>query len=113
MGPDRIKRNGCVSFYYYTYKLETSSAHYISDKIYERLTGETGYFDTRIIYVSETGPKNQRIKKLAIMDQDGASTKYLTLGNELVLTPRFNPSNQMVTYLSYFRNLTKSLSFRY
>ncbi len=82
-------------------------AHIISDKIYERLTGETGYFDTRIIYVAESGPKNQRIKKLAIMDQDGANTKYLTLGNELVLTPRFNPSNQMVTYLSYFRNLPR------
>ncbi len=82
-------------------------AHIISDKIYERLTGENGYFDTRIIYVSETGPKNQRVKKLAIMDQDGANTKYLTLGNELVLTPRFSPSNQMVTYLSYFRNLPR------
>ncbi len=82
-------------------------AHIISDKIYERLTGEEGYFDTRIIYVAESGPKNQRIKKLAIMDQDGANTKYLTLGNELVLTPRFNPTNQMVTYLSYFRNLPR------
>ena len=79
-------------------------AHIISDKIYERLTGETGYFDTRVIYVSEAGPKDKRIKKLAIMDQDGANTKYLTLGNELVLTPRFNPANQLVTYLSYFRN---------
>ena len=82
-------------------------AHIISDKIYERLTGETGYFDTRIIYVSEKGPKDQRIKRLAIMDQDGANTKYLTLGNELVLTPRFNPANQLVTYLSYFRNLPR------
>jgi TolB protein len=82
-------------------------AHIISDKIYERLTGESGYFDTRIIYVSETGPKTQRVKKLAIMDQDGANTKYLTLGNELVLTPRFNPTNQLVTYLSYFRNLPR------
>ena len=82
-------------------------AHIISDKIYERLTGETGYFDTRIIYVSETGPKTQRVKKLAIMDQDGKNTKYLTLGNELVLTPRFSPSNQLVTYLSYFRNLPR------
>ena len=82
-------------------------AHIISDKIYERLTGEKGYFDTRIIYVAESGPKSQRIKKLAIMDQDGANTKYLTLGNELVLTPRFNPENQMVTYLSYFRNLPR------
>ena len=81
--------------------------HIISDKIYERLTGEQGYFDTRIIFVSETGPKNQRIKKLAIMDQDGFNTKYLTLVNELVLTPRFNPANQMVTYLSYFKNLPR------
>tara|TARA_Y100000590_G_scaffold458725_2_gene614065 strand:- start:719 stop:2053 length:1335 start_codon:yes stop_codon:yes gene_type:complete len=82
-------------------------AHIITDKIYKRLTGEDGYFDTRIIYVSEEGPKNQRIKKLAIMDQDGSNTKYLTLGNELVLTPRFNPTNQMVTYLSYFKNLPR------
>ena len=82
-------------------------AHIISDKIYERLTGEEGYFDTRIIYVAETGPKNQRVKKLAIMDQDGQNTKYLTLGNELVLTPRFNPTSQMVTYMSYFRNMPR------
>tara|TARA_Y100000590_G_scaffold73829_1_gene81345 strand:+ start:44 stop:1393 length:1350 start_codon:yes stop_codon:yes gene_type:complete len=81
--------------------------HIITDKVYERLTGEKGYFDTRIIYVAEEGPKTQRIKKLAIMDQDGFNTKYLTLGNELVLTPRFNPTNQMVTYLSYFRNLPR------
>ena len=81
--------------------------HIITDKVYERLTGEKGYFDTRIIYVSEEGPKTRRIKKLAIMDQDGANNKFLTLGNELVLTPRFNPTNQMVTYLSYFRNLPR------
>jgi len=81
--------------------------HIITDKIYKRLTGDDGYFDTRIIYVSESGPKTQRIKKLAIMDQDGANTKYITLGNELVLTPRFSPTNQEVTYLSYFRNLPR------
>ena len=81
--------------------------HIITDKIYERLTGEKGYFDTRIIYVAEEGPKTKRIKKLAIMDQDSVNTKYLTLGNELVLTPRFNPTNQMVTYLSYFKNLPR------
>ena len=81
--------------------------HIITDKVYERLTGEKGYFDTRIIYVSEEGPKTKRIKKLAIIDQDGFNTKYLTLGNELVLTPRFNPTNQMVTYLSYFKNLPR------
>ena len=71
-------------------------AHIISDKIYERLTGEDGYFDTRIIYVAESGPKNQRVKKLAIMDQDGFNTKYLTLGNELVLTP---DSTQQIKWL--------------
>ena len=62
--------------------------HIISDKIYERLTGEKGYFDTRIIYVSEEGPKTKRVKKLAIMDQDGFNTKYLTLGNELVFNTK-------------------------
>ena len=82
-------------------------AHIISDKVYQRLTGEDGYFDTRIIYVSETGPKGQRVKKLALMDQDGHNTKYLTLGNELVLTPRFNPTNQLVTYMSYFKNMPR------
>ena len=81
--------------------------HIITDKVYERLTGEKGYFDTRVIYVAEEGPKTKRIKKLAIMDQDGANNKFLTLGNELVLTPRFNPTSQMVTYLSYFRNLPR------
>tara|TARA_B100001142_G_scaffold246869_1_gene246540 strand:- start:595 stop:1935 length:1341 start_codon:yes stop_codon:yes gene_type:complete len=81
--------------------------HIVTDKVYERLTGEKGYFDTRIIYVAEEGPKTNRVKKLAIMDQDGFNNKYLTLGNELVLTPRFNPTNQMVTYLSYFRNLPR------
>ncbi len=81
--------------------------HIITDKVYQRLTGEKGYFDTRIIYVSEKGPKTNRVKKLAIMDQDGYNAKYLTLGNELVLTPRFNPTNQMVTYLSYFKNLPR------
>ena len=82
-------------------------AHIISDKIYERRTSEEGYFDTRIIYVAESGPKTQRVKKLAIMDQDGASNKYLTLGNELVLTPRFSPDGRMVTYMSYFKNLPR------
>ncbi len=82
-------------------------AHIISDKVYERLTGESGYFDTRIIYVAETGPKGQRIKKLGLMDQDGYNVKYLTLGNELVLTPRFNPTNQLVTYMSYFKNMPR------
>ncbi len=81
--------------------------HIITDKVYERLTGEKGYFDTRIVYVAENGPKTNRVKKLAIMDQDGFNNKFLTLGNELVLTPRFSPKNQMITYLSYFRNLPR------
>src|ERR1700692_2590968 len=76
-------------------------AHIISDAIYERLTGEKGYFDTRVVFVDETGPKERRIKRLAIMDQDGANVRYLTSGDDLVLTPRFNPPSQEVTYMSY------------
>ena len=76
-------------------------AHIISDAIYERLTGEKGYFDSRIVFIDETGPKIRRIKRLAIMDQDGAGVRYLTRGDDLVLTPRFNPSTQEITYMAY------------
>jgi TolB protein len=76
-------------------------AHIISDAIYERLTGQGGYFDSRIVFVDETGPAERRIKRLAIMDQDGANVRYLTRGDELVLTPRFSPSTQEITYMAY------------
>jgi len=76
-------------------------AHIISDEIYKRLTGEEGYFDTRIVYISEHGPPNKRIKRLAIMDQDGENHRYLTDGRALVLTPRFSPVSQQITYMSY------------
>jgi TolB protein len=76
-------------------------AHIIADEIYKRITGEEGYFDTRIVYVSETGPAEKRIKRLAIMDQDGANNRVLTDGRALVLTPRFSPTAQEITYLSY------------
>lgn len=79
-------------------------AHLISDAIYKRLTGEDGYFDTRIVYVSETGPKNNRVKRLTIMDQDGHNPRMLTNGRELVLTPRFSPNSQEITYLAYRNN---------
>src|SRR5690606_3717260 len=74
------------------------------DAIYQRLTGEQGYFDTRVVYVSESGPKNRRVKRLAIMDQDGYNPHTLTSGAELVLTPRFSPNSQEITYLSYHNN---------
>ena len=76
-------------------------AHIISDAIYERLTGEKGYFDSRVVFVDETGPAERRIKRLAIMDQDGANVRYLTRGDDLVLTPRFSPSTQEITYMAY------------
>ncbi|MDB9761349.1 Tol-Pal system beta propeller repeat protein TolB [Alphaproteobacteria bacterium] len=76
-------------------------SHIISDKIYERLTGEEGYFDTRIVYVSESGSQINRKKRLAIMDQDGANHQFLTDGNSLVLTPRFSPTQQQITFFSY------------
>ena len=76
-------------------------AHTMSDKIYERLTGESGYFNTRIVYIAETGPPDRRVKRLAIMDQDGHNLRYLSNGKHLVLTPRFSPTAQEITYLSY------------
>ena len=79
-------------------------AHIIADAIYERLTGEKGYFDSRIVFVDESGPKDKRVKRLAIMDQDGANVRYLTKGGDIVLTPRFSPSRQEITYMAFDTN---------
>ncbi len=76
-------------------------AHRIADEIYARITGDTGYFDSRIVYVAETGPATARIKRLAIMDQDGANHRFLTRGDALVLTPRFAPDGETVAFLTY------------
>src|SRR3984957_11725438 len=76
-------------------------SHIISDQIYERMTGEKGYFDSRVVFVDETGAKERRVKRLALMDQDGANVRYLTQGRDLVLTPRFSPSTQEITYMAY------------
>ncbi len=77
------------------------AAHKIADKIYKKITGYEGYFDTRIAYVSEKGPYIKRIKRIAIMDQDGENHQYLTDGSSLVLTPRFSPDGKKILYLSY------------
>jgi TolB protein len=76
-------------------------AHLLADQVYERLTGEKGYFDTQIVFIDETGPKDHRNKRLAIMDQDGANVRLLSQGRELVLTPRFSPTSHEVTFLQY------------
>lgn len=75
--------------------------HLIADAVYEKITGEAGYFDTRVVFVDESGPKDKRIKRLAIMDQDGHNVRLLTSGQDLVVTPRFSPSTQDITYMSY------------
>lgn len=76
-------------------------AHIISDQIYERANSEKGYFDSRVVFVDETGSKERRVKRLALMDQDGANVRYLTKGSDLVLTPRFSPSTQEITYMEF------------
>jgi TolB protein len=86
-------------------------AHIMADAIYKRITGEDGYFDTRVVYISETGPADRRIKRLAIMDQDGANHRFLTDGRSLVLTPRFSPTAQEITYLSYARGVPRVYLF--
>jgi TolB protein len=76
-------------------------AHKVSDEVYARITGESGYFDTRIAYVAEAGEATQRVKRIAIMDQDGANHRLLTRGDSLVMTPRFAPDGQTLTYMTY------------
>jgi len=77
------------------------AAHRCADSIYSRLTGEGAYFDTRIVYVSETGPARRRIKRLAMMDYDGANHRFLTNGQYTVLTPRFAPDQRTITFMTY------------
>ncbi|MEW6599252.1 MAG: Tol-Pal system beta propeller repeat protein TolB [Pseudomonadota bacterium] len=75
-------------------------AHKISDAIYKRLTGQDGYFDTRIVFVAESGPRGNKVKRLSIMDQDGANPSYLSDGSAMVMTPRFSANSQEITYMA-------------
>jgi TolB protein len=79
-------------------------SHQIADFVYEEFTGDSAYFDTQIVYVSEAGPQDRRIKRLAIMDQDGHNHRFLTSGLDLVLTPRFSPTAHEIAYLNYFND---------
>jgi TolB protein len=79
-------------------------AHIISDVIYERLLGEKGYFDTRVVYIAGSGPRDRRTKRLAIMDQDGENNRFLTDGSWLALSPRFHPSRDEIAFMSYANN---------
>ncbi len=77
------------------------AAHKCADAIYARLSGESPFFDSRIAYIAESGPKDRRIKRLAIMDSDGANHRFITNGQTLALTPRFSPDYKSIVYLSY------------
>lgn len=76
-------------------------AHKVADVVYSKITGEGGYFDSRVVFVSESGPKNQRLKRLAVMDYDGANVAYLTDSSSIVLAPRFSPQGDRILYTSY------------
>lgn len=76
-------------------------AHKVADQVYSRITGEGGYFDSRVVYVSESGPKDQRLKRLAIMDYDGANVQYLTDASSIVIAPRFSPTGDRILYTSF------------
>ena len=82
-------------------------AHIVADKVFERLTGELGYFDSKIVYVAESGSKGQRRKQLILMDQDGANARPLSDDRNIVLTPRFSPIGEEIVYLSYESGLPK------
>ncbi|VDC33171.1 Tol-Pal system beta propeller repeat protein TolB [Pseudogemmobacter humi] len=76
-------------------------AHKVADVVYSKITGEGGYFDSRVVFVAESGPKNARQKRLAVMDYDGANVQYLTDSSAIVLAPRFSPSGDRILYTSY------------
>jgi TolB protein len=76
-------------------------AHKVADQVYSRITGEAGYFDSRVAFIAETGTKGQRQKRLAVMDYDGAGVQYLTRGDSIVLAPRFSPNGDRLLYTSY------------
>jgi len=86
-------------------------AHTIADVIYERLLGEKGYFNTRIVYVADTGPLRNRTRRLAVMDQDGANNRYLTDGTWMVLTPRWHPTSDEIAFMSYSNNQPRVYTF--
>ena len=86
-------------------------AHIISDVIYERLLGEKGYFDTRVVYIAGSGPRDRRVKRLAIMDQDGENNRFLTDGSALALSPRFHPTRDQIAYMSYVNNRPRVYTF--
>jgi TolB protein len=86
-------------------------AHIISDVIYERLLGEKGYFDTRIAYIAGSGPRDRRVKRLAIMDQDGEGNHFLTDGAWLALTPRFHPTRDQIVFMSFQNNRPRVYTF--
>jgi len=86
-------------------------AHIIADAIYEKLTGEKGYFDSFVVFVDESGPRDRRVKRLAVMDQDGANLSYLTRGDESVLTPRFSPSAREIVYTSFAQQTPRVMLF--
>jgi TolB protein len=75
--------------------------HLISDKVFSRVTGEKGFFDSRVVFVDESGPKQRRVKRIALMDMDGANVKYLTSGDKLVVTPAFSPNDQEIAYMAF------------
>ena len=76
-------------------------AHMISDRVFSRVTGEKGFFDSRVVFVDETGSKQKRVKRIAVMDMDGAGVKYLTSGEKLVVTPAFSPTSQQVAFMAF------------
>jgi len=82
-------------------------AHKIADVVYQRMTGESGFFDTRIIYVAESGTELNRLSRLAIVDQDGYNPVFLTGGEEIILTPRFSSNPDEITYMALGKDYSR------
>ena len=97
-GAEQIEAQALVA----SKKSDLRLALIMAEAIYERLTGEVGYFDTQIVFIAETGPVHDRVKRMAIMDQDGFGMRYLSDEDTFVMSPHFSPSMQTIVFLSYY-----------
>ncbi|GIX29807.1 MAG: protein TolB [Porticoccaceae bacterium] len=77
-------------------------AHYISDQVYEVITGVRGAFSTRIAYVTVTrGGDGRPLYRLMVADADGARERLMLQSSEPLLSPAWSPDGKELAYVSF------------
>ena len=76
-------------------------AHYVSDTVFEKLTGIEGAFSTQIMYVTASGPLDERVFRLNVADADGHRVKTVLESDEPVLSATWSPDGLKIAYQSF------------